>query len=247
MLSMGCASNHIMADLIRQGDCTAVKDRLTAENVNVILEDKETPLMLASYCSSSNMVALLIKLGADVNLANEDGWTPLCYAAVRVSGDIEVAKLLVDNGADVNMPADRPPLVISSTYGHIEFAKYLLENGANPNHPPALALVCAIEGLRDVFRASGEFGIYRKPDMSIIELLIDYGANINAQIELTGITPLMIACSYGDIDVVVELIKRGADINAQTQAQYGQLKAIDFAENNGYPDIVKVLADRGGG
>jgi ankyrin repeat protein len=47
---------------------------------------------------------VLVKAGADVNLANKDGWTPL-YAAA--SNDHEEAmRVLVEAGAEVNLAKD---------------------------------------------------------------------------------------------------------------------------------------------
>ena len=55
-----------------------------------------------------------------------------------INDDIEEAKILIEAGADINMPhehfdKERPPIIIASQYGHEEIVKLLLESGANPN------------------------------------------------------------------------------------------------------------------
>lgn len=57
-----------------------------------------TPLMIASFCNSINVAKLLIKHRADVNLADDDGFTALMYAAMKNSS--EIILFLLQNGAD---------------------------------------------------------------------------------------------------------------------------------------------------
>jgi ankyrin repeat protein len=56
-------------------------------------------LAAVSYYLWDN-VKLLVENGADVNLTHDSMWTPL--AASLVSYDIEMAKYLIDHGADFN-------------------------------------------------------------------------------------------------------------------------------------------------
>jgi len=50
-----------------------------------------------------------------------------------MDGHVQVAKLLLDHGADVNMPPDsyESPLTLSACGGHMELASLLIERGAN--------------------------------------------------------------------------------------------------------------------
>jgi len=64
------------------------------------------------------VVSALIKLGADLNSTNSDGRTAVWTAADE--GHLDIIKLLVDAGADVNI-ADNylndTPLHIAANYG----------------------------------------------------------------------------------------------------------------------------------
>ena len=71
----------------------------------------------------------MIKAGADVNMKDHSGWTPLHYAAY--DGLWLVCKLLLDHGADVNARSDRDntPLYLARVWSYKDSAKLLEEHG----------------------------------------------------------------------------------------------------------------------
>ena len=79
--------------------------KLLAENganLDEKTNDGDTLLIKAIEKGNTEIVDLLIKKGANVELANEkDGWTPLVHAIVRAN--FKIVKLLVDNGANINV------------------------------------------------------------------------------------------------------------------------------------------------
>jgi ankyrin repeat protein len=68
-----------------------------------------------------------------VDVLDNDGWTPLHWAACN--GHLEVAKLLVANGAAVGAQAysGQTPLHVAAECGHIDVARFLVANGAPVN------------------------------------------------------------------------------------------------------------------
>jgi hypothetical protein len=58
----------------------------------------------------------------------------ILYATVK-GGHVEIAKLLLEKGADVNARncSDRTALYVVAERGHVDMAKLLLEKGADPN------------------------------------------------------------------------------------------------------------------
>ena len=76
-------------------------------NISIDLQDKEraTALFLASKYSVSESVKLLIEAGADVNIANSWGDTPLTAASAAPS--VPIMKALLQAGADPSATLER--------------------------------------------------------------------------------------------------------------------------------------------
>ena len=57
----------------------------------------------------------------------------VCVLFLSQDGHVEVARLLLDSGAQVNMPADsfESPLTLAACGGHVDLAALLIERGAN--------------------------------------------------------------------------------------------------------------------
>ncbi|MGA9771713.1 MAG: ankyrin repeat domain-containing protein [Blastocatellia bacterium] len=100
--------------------------------------------------------AELINLGAEVNQQDDQGWTPLNWAAGK--GNLELVKLLVDHGADVFRSGrdQRTPYMIALAAGHIEVVKFLrdAEDKANPESVRPQRKYCKAYHLSDLRRFS---------------------------------------------------------------------------------------------
>lgn len=78
---------------------------------------------------SVEVVELLIHSGADVNALDSHGHNPLQAAAFE--GNLEIANLLIENGAEVsNNSGFGSALAIALKRGHLEFAEFLRKHGA---------------------------------------------------------------------------------------------------------------------
>ena len=75
-----------------------------------------------------------LQKGADVNIKDDNDWTPLLYSAFNGKQDVVV--FLIKQGADVNV-ASRitgwTPLHVAADKGHLEVVKTLVGAGANVN------------------------------------------------------------------------------------------------------------------
>lgn len=101
------------------------------------------------------VVGLLIGNGADPNAAIEGSWhaeTPLHWAAS--SDDVEVARALIDGGADIEVPgasiAGGAPLDDAVGYGCWQVARLLVERGARVQrlwHAAALGMISRAQEL----------------------------------------------------------------------------------------------------
>ncbi|KAI0281934.1 ankyrin repeat-containing domain protein [Russula aff. rugulosa BPL654] len=128
-----------------------------------------TPLHSAA-CGDLEMVEVLLEYGVAVDAQNNYCCTPLSFAAAGYHDDPRVARLLIERGADPNIPASSgtgsTPLHEASQNGWIEIARVLLEHGANvevKDNGGRTPLDIALEGQ---FRRSEE----------IVKLLLEHGA-----------------------------------------------------------------------
>ena len=94
----------------------------------------ETPLLYAARPEGHPQTVLaLLEGGAEVNVADDFGMTPLHGAAMI--GDVDVARVLIDKGADVNRQTrdGYTALHIAAISGKTGFVQFLLDKGANRN------------------------------------------------------------------------------------------------------------------
>ena len=77
----------------------------------------------------------------------------------------------------------------------------------------------------------------------LLELLISYGANVNAQSH-DGRSALMQAADSGQLGAAAFLLKHGADVNAK--GSDGET-ALMLAEKKGYTEIAGLLREHGAG
>ena len=105
----------------------AVKGIFTADRG----ADLDAALSIASRFDRLETVRFLVGKGADVNHADDFGWTALDRASE--SNNLEMVKILVENGADVNHANKdgNTALMQAAEKDNLEMVKILVENGAN--------------------------------------------------------------------------------------------------------------------
>jgi len=164
------------------------------QQVNAIGGVYLTPIVAALSRRHFQLVYLLHRHGSSVDLQDCDLWSPLHCAAS--SGDIEMARVLVELKADISARSRtaQTPLHATSFYGSPDcpkVARYLLEHGADVNARTE-------SGITPLHRAS-EYG-----RVEVARVLIGYGADIGAEDD-SGQTPLHIA-SVNRLDEIVKLL-----------------------------------------
>ncbi|MHC4239177.1 MAG: ankyrin repeat domain-containing protein, partial [Planctomycetota bacterium] len=97
-----------------------------------------TPLKQAAFKGDLVEAKRLVSEGTDPNGKLQHGFTPLHWAVQE--NHIEIAKFLINQGADVNVNRSEPhcmvigtPLHIAAFMGHKELCELLITKGANVN------------------------------------------------------------------------------------------------------------------
>jgi len=99
------------------------------------------------------LVRETLKLFANVNTSDKDGWTPLYIASEK--GHIEVVSELLNHGANVNTAAKVgwTTLYIAGQNGHIEVVRELLNNVAKSIlQIKMVGLLCTKQARRGISR-----------------------------------------------------------------------------------------------
>ena len=145
-----------------------------------------------TYLRSGNvdmMKAIMKKFPEVVNPENETDWAPLIIALQLNKTDI--AKLLIENGANVNSATEPTPLYTAIMSGNSPMALLLIEKGADYNLANA-----------DGWTALHAACYQGKED--IVKVLIDKGVYVNLK-TLNGDTPLKISNKQGKTSVAALL------------------------------------------
>ena len=92
------------------------------------------PLGLAAYFKHRDTVRLLLDLGADVHQAAANGAKVTALHAAVSSNQPEIARWLIDAGADVNarQQMDYTPLMGAAANARLDMIDMLLAHGADP-------------------------------------------------------------------------------------------------------------------
>lgn len=101
-----------------------------------IYRNGDTALLFAAWAGKAEIVALLLKRGADVNIKNDGDNTPLMGAAGARPTDgtrIIMVDLLLEKGAAINEKnqSGKTALMMAALYGCMENVPLLLERGTD--------------------------------------------------------------------------------------------------------------------
>ncbi|MBW7990743.1 MAG: hypothetical protein FVQ84_12115 [Planctomycetes bacterium] len=162
----------------------------------------------------------LIDEGADLNAKESTfGWTAL-HATIVDERD-SIAQLLLDCGADINVPDDKgnTPLHLAISRRRTSVAKILIERGADVNACDTYLSNTPLHTAAENEDSGGD--TVSTPPLVITKLLIANGVDINARNNL-GETPLHRAEGFqGNTTMACFLIQNGADVNAVTYDDVG--------------------------
>jgi ankyrin repeat protein len=191
------------------------------------------------------------------------GMTALLFAAR--DGQMEAAKALLEEGADVNAAGQGEklsPLVMAITNGHFDLAKYLLDKNADPNLAnlqglTALYAVVDMQWAPYAWRPQPVTSLERTSYLELMRALLDHGANPNARltqrvwfralpgdrtwVDQSGATPFWRAAQATDLDAMKLLVSAGANPKLPT---YEGVTPLMIAAGLGWaPNFTRNAAD----
>lgn len=128
------SSEHVVIDYPRMMQPAETTSDSSNSDLDIEFRFAYTPLGRAALFGRMDIVGLLLRHGADVNMAHENGNNPI-IAALH-AGDDEILDLLLSRGADPNHPETRSVLCTAiDAYASADAIKMLLTHGATVNHP----------------------------------------------------------------------------------------------------------------
>lgn len=243
---------------IEQGAVQIVEYQIAmGMNVDGYTDSGSTPLIIAVSKSNEKMVRLLLKLKADPNKKEREGLqgTPLMYSSINP--DVNIAKLLVDRGADVNViDVNKDPAINwAAYYGNTRLMRLLINNGADlsmqSKHGTSLDVGLRLwhaDSVMDVFRSTkfnaamdvatkALLTAIKTNDLKKVNALLMNGARTNAKDGL-GTPLLQIAVESGSHEIVNLLLSNGADPNQMNRV--GQVP-LSFASRFNHEKAVEQL------
>jgi ankyrin repeat protein len=103
------------------------------ELINTFSDDGFTPLGLACYFGHEESARYLLLKGAEVNTCSQNGYNVYPIHSATASNNTDIAKILLEAGANVNVAqvSGLTPLHSAAHHGNIELIILLLEAGAD--------------------------------------------------------------------------------------------------------------------
>jgi ankyrin repeat protein len=173
-------------------------------DAGIIMGSGNTPLIrVINKTIPAKIIELMLDYDTNANTKNREGTTAL-FAAIQ-SRRVDVMSILLDHGANPNLPGPKHPLW-PSTY-HPEALQLLLSRGADTSKSPGIMELAS--SLKNI---------------DSISILLDNGVSPN--IKKDGIyTPLCSAIRDNSAEIVTLLLANGADPNLPA-SEYPHFKCI---------------------
>lgn len=259
-------------DAAIKGDATTL-EALLKEGVGVNAQDsrglptKRTALMHAAENGHLEIVDLLIKAGAKINLIDKGipvdcpgGNTALILAIQK--GHVAIANLLLDAGASPKTKGGGTSVINSAAYlGDMGLIKRVIELGGDPLQPDGsgfAAIASAVNGGNlEATKLLLKMGIDANtltPDgapllitsvcdgnLALCKVLVNGGADPELA-DIDGITPLMTACRAARKEIVQYLLSLGVSVNKRDAKGRTCLDIIEWMRRP--PDLSPEIIQR---
>lgn len=189
------------------------------------LTKQEGDLFVYVTRDNAGVVRRLLEQGANPNVRDENGQTPMTLALQLGSlNAFDALMASAKTNVEYRNSNDESPLMLAAIRGHLDAVTRLIRQGAHVNKTLWSPLHYAASG-------GGE------QQLEIARLLLAKDAYIDPR-SPNDTTPLMMAAQYGSDGMVKLLLAEGADPTMQNQLG---LTAADFASRSGRDTLAQQL------
>lgn len=253
----------LMQSIDNNDEDTAIRLVEYGAEFNKADKDKKYPLIQALYKGHFDLAVEMILRKANVNCADRTGMTPLGVCCKY--GDYDMAKILIERGANINCDLGNGMniLYMAATSQNFDIVELLAGNNVDMNQrqtllaPPLNIIVTyekydllkkmlQIKPCNIDYTGIGEVNaLMASVEMNLCEavnILLDYGANIEFVTKTEKDTPLLRCCRFDCSDVLKVLIRRGARLDVKCA---GGFSPVHLASSTNSFNSLKVLIDNG--
>lgn len=229
LLLTGLMSQDIYT-AVEQGDVQKIK-QLVSDDPGILNQrnaEAFTPLNLAANLDKPEVAKVLLDLGADPYIGDNENSMPIHVAAI--SGSIPIVDMLIAHGVDVNIKDinNMTAFNFAVSRNKLEMARHLADCGADVK-------VTSFAGISALHFAA------MSGNVELCEFILEMKVPIDSKTP-QGIMPIHSACSFGHTDVVKYLISKGARIDAENDL--GD-QPLAFAQNRNTYDVAGYLIEKG--
>jgi ankyrin repeat protein len=189
-----------------------------------------TPLSMATELGTVGITKLLIGAGADVQALDDTRWPALSKWLFETYLPPDDILLEVERFSANHHPTKQPPLLLAAEFQRVDILQVLLDASADVNSADAnkwTALAWAVEKRHD----------------AVVEVLLEIpGISVDSR-DATGRTPLIMAASLGEINILSQLLRSNPTINLEDEQKW---TSLSWAVANGHEQTVKFLLQASG-
>jgi ankyrin repeat protein len=186
--------------------------------LNCFVPALKTALLNHNKAHEKEIIALLLKHGADPNFVLADGTPLVTYAVVFDYISPEIVTLLAENGADLNLKDRKGNTVLQTVLRHgdgtggLTMVAALLDGGADPNPR------------QNDGRTALHLALWRPSSnrAKLVQMLAEHGVDPNIR-DHDGFTPLA-GYGYYNEDVILALVAAGSDLEARNREGFTALQ-----------------------
>jgi uncharacterized protein len=239
-----------LVSAIKSGQRSVAMDMIAhkSADVNAAEADGSTALLWAANQNDGDLVARLLKAGADPKARNLLGDTPLAEATLHANTDM--VRALLDAGADPSVagPDGQTPLMVTARTADVDAAKLLLAKGANPNVREAqrgqtalMWAAAASQGAMVRALLAGGAEVDTKSATDLMTPLVSGEPRAQPR-PPGGMTAMLFSAREGCLDCVKALVEKGAKIDLPDPEGVTPLISAIF---NAHFDVAKYLIESG--